>query len=180
MLTLFAKKKITDTQLAQAFVRRFLDAVDEAWPEIAEFINESPEFVQRPNIDPTYAGPFAMIILTGNLNNLQAAMTPARGNLIRGHILEMLADTFGMEYQPFCKRAHEFRAALARVNHPSKNTISAMSKSLFWRYNLNEYQRDDYREVGLPNPQFIQRLDEIMQHFLWDWEEILKNYKVTW
>jgi hypothetical protein len=53
-----------------------------------------------------------------------------------------------------------------------------MSKALFYKYNLNEFQTDYYKKIQAPNPLFLKRMDDIMQNFIWDWTAFLKKYKL--
>ncbi len=179
MLTLFTRKKLTDHQLSMAFLNRLLDAVEEGYPEVAGLINESPEFVQCPNLNPNDHGHFLMILLVGNLNNMQHSLDAACDKRIRYHLFGSFSEMFGLSFEVFAKKVHEYRASMARINHPSRNNLSAISRSIFSKYKLNDFQRADYRKAGVPNPQFLQRMDSIMEHFLWNWEEILKHYKIV-
>jgi hypothetical protein len=65
-----------------------------------------------------------------------------------------------------------------RVNAPSKNTLYAMSKAVFYKYNLMDFQDEYFRGMKTHNPIFCKNLDEIMRNFLWDWEAFNEKYKV--
>lgn len=54
-----------------------------------------------------------------------------------------------------------------------------MSKAVFFKYNLNDYQEEYFRQMKTPNPIFLKNLDEVMRHFLWDWEVFNEKYKVV-
>ena len=67
MLAIFGKKKVTDDKVSLHFVHTTLEVVESGWPEVAGFINDSPEFIKRPNLDPDDFGRFLMIVIAGNL-----------------------------------------------------------------------------------------------------------------
>jgi len=68
---------------------------------------------------------------------------------------------------------------MSRINTPSKNTLYAMSKAVFFKYNLNAYQQDYFKIMQTPNPLFLKRMDEIMANFLFDWESFTDKFKVV-
>jgi len=67
---------------------------------------------------------------------------------------------------------------MKRVNSPSKTTLYGMSKAIFHKYALNDFQDNYFKRMNTPNPIFLKRLDELMQHFLFNWEVFLKKYRV--
>ena len=54
-----------------------------------------------------------------------------------------------------------------------------MSKAIFHKYNLNDFQEDYFKNMKAPNPLFLKRLDEIVSHFIWDWDSIKAKLKVV-
>ena len=66
-----------------------------------------------------------------------------------------------------------------RVNHPSKNMLYAMSKAMFYKYELNDHQVEYFRNLNTPNPIFLKNLDDVMSNFLWDWDAFEEKYKVV-
>ncbi|HMW97277.1 MAG TPA: hypothetical protein PJ983_08500, partial [Flavobacteriales bacterium] len=68
---------------------------------------------------------------------------------------------------------------MERVNHPSKNTVYAMSKTIFHKYDLFRFQDTYFRSMKAPNPIVLSRLNKLMAFCLWDWSEVLDGWKVT-
>jgi len=64
------------------------------------------------------------------------------------------------------------------VNHPSKNTLYGMSKAVFHKFHLNDYQESYFKNMRTPNPLFLKRMDDVLNNFLWDWEEFFKRHKL--
>ncbi|MGB5070778.1 MAG: hypothetical protein WBO28_07455, partial [Flavobacteriales bacterium] len=68
---------------------------------------------------------------------------------------------------------------MSRINHPSKNTVYAMSKAIFHKYDLISLQDPYFRQQKAPNPIVLARVNKLMTFCLWDWAEILEEWKVT-
>ncbi|NBN99415.1 MAG: hypothetical protein EBV19_09305, partial [Flavobacteriia bacterium] len=60
---------------------------------------------------------------------------------------------------------------------PSKTTLYAMSKAVFHKYELNQFQDDYFKRMNAPNPVFLKRLDDLLNNFLWNWETFFKKYR---
>ena len=54
-----------------------------------------------------------------------------------------------------------------------------MSKAIFFKYELNDYQQDYFRKMKTPNPIFLKRLDEIVANFIWNWNDLKDKYKIV-
>ena len=75
--------------------------------------------------------------------------------------------------------AREYQSFITRVNYPSKNMVYGMSKAMFEKYQLNEFQDDYFRRMQAPNPLFLKRMDEVMANFVWNWDAFFKKFKMN-
>ncbi|MGF1566236.1 MAG: hypothetical protein ACFCUH_12790 [Flavobacteriales bacterium] len=178
MLALFGKKKITDTQISNYFVVTTLDTVERGWPEVAGFINDSLEFESQPQLASDDYGKFLMIVIAANINTISSQFDDGHDKEIIRQAVHKFAEAFDISPEAFASKLKEYREFLSRVNHPSKNTLYAMSKGIFFKYNLNVHQIEYFRSLNTPNPIFLRNMDELMIHFLWDWKVIREKYKV--
>jgi len=126
MLTLFGKKRISEQKLANVVLNTIFGRVEQSFPDVAGFINETPEFVQSPSIAVQDSDKFIMIVTVANLKQLSAHFTTAQDNALTKCIVNKLSGIFDYEEAAFAKIVHEYRASLARVNHPSKNLVAAV------------------------------------------------------
>jgi hypothetical protein len=55
----------------------------------------------------------------------------------------------------------------------------AMAKSIFVKYNLNDFQGELLKSQNEPNPVFLQELTDLLSHFIWNWNDYLQKYKVV-
>lgn len=179
MISIFGKKKLTDESVANIFVNSLLETVEKGFPEVAGFINDSPEFVSSPRVDEKDYGRFLMITLAGNLSTLGKHFHHGQDRAIVQHILKKFASVLDMETEAFVRKVKEYKQFMSRVNHPSKNILYAMSKAMFFKYELNKYQVEYFRNLNTPNPIFLKNLDEVMNNFLWDWNAFEEKYKVV-
>jgi hypothetical protein len=75
-------------------------------------------------------------------------------------------------------KVREYQKFMQRINHPSKNMVYAMSKAVFQKYELNDFQDEYFKRLQSPNPLFLKRMDQVMINFLWDWDSFFKKYKI--
>jgi len=155
MLTLLKKKRLTDNQVANIFVNGIIETAETAFPELAGFINDSPEFVVRPSIDEHH------------------------DKAIIKNCLDKFAQVFELKPEDFARKIKHYKTFMARVNHPSKNPVYSMSKAMFHKYKLNQFQEEYFRELNTPNPIFLKNLDEWMRNFMWDWTTFTDKYKIV-
>ena len=172
------KKKLDHNQLANVFVNSLYEAVESGFQDIADMINEDPAFVHQPGVNVDFSDSFLIIVMVGNLKYLENHFEAEDAREIRNKIIEKVAAIYEMNEADFEKIVNEHDALIARVNHPSKNTLYGMSKALFHKFNLNEYQEIYFKSLRSPNPLFLKRMDEIMTSFLWDWDAFFKKHKL--
>ena len=177
MLTLFGRKKLSDDQVANIFVNSIIRMIDEGFEEVAGFIKDSPEFVQRPEISRSYEGQFSLIVIAGNLALLPEYLDPDREHILKDLALEKFAAIYDMDKVHFADLISKTNKFMAQKNHPSKNVLYAMSKGLFCKYRLNEFQEAFFRDLEAPNPIFLKQLNQVLSNFLWDWKAFTEKYK---
>ncbi|NQX91808.1 MAG: hypothetical protein HRT74_06740, partial [Flavobacteriales bacterium] len=155
-----------------------IETVEMAWPEVAGFINDSPEFISNPNVDPEDYGKFLMIVVAGNFNYIPDHFEDGHDREIIKRCIEKFADVFDITTHQFAAKVKDYRCFMSRVNMPSKNTLYGMSKAVFHKYNLNPHQEDYFKSLKTPNPIFLKNLDEMMRYFLWDFEAFNDKFRI--
>lgn len=179
MLSALFKKKFTDEQLANVFVNGILESIDKGFPEVRALMEEDPAFIRRPDLSEASDGHFAMIVAVGNIKSLRDSFSTSQQKSLEPLIYQKLADAFEMEEEEFMTYYSEYSAFMSRVNHPSKVILYSMSKAMFFKYKLNDFQEDYFRTMDTPNPLFLKRMDGVMTNFLWNWEAFFKRYKLN-
>lgn len=173
------KKKISEEKLANVFVNGLIDLVDNAFPEVAALINEDPEFAVSPRIQDTDSDKFLLIVIAGNLKYIPNHFSSYQDMRMIDQIYRKLAVALGLDVESVKTVIGKYQNFCSRMNHPSKNTLYAMSKGVFYKYELTQYQDEYFKGMNCPNPVFLKRLDEILLNFIWDWDAYLDKYRVT-
>lgn len=178
MLGTLLKKRLSDTQLANVFLNGIFEIVDNGFVEVVDLINEDLAFVTSPSIPVEQNGQFTMIVVVANISSLETTFETTQANRIEKIIFEQLGSLMGVSAADAEAKVREYQKFMQRINHPSKNMIYAMSKAVFQKYNLNDFQDEYFKRLQSPNPLFLKRMDQVMVNFLWDWDSFFKKYKI--
>lgn len=178
MLGTLLKKRLSDTQLANVFLNGIFEIVDNGFVEVVDLINEDLAFVSSPSIPVERNGQFTMIVVVANISSLETTFETVQANRIEKIIFEQLGSLMGVSAIDAEAKVREYQKFMQRINHPSKNMVYAMSKAVFQKYDLNDFQDEYFKRLQSPNPLFLKRMDQIMINFLWDWDSFFKKYKI--
>ncbi len=179
MLSFLTKRKISEEKLAERFTTGILQLVDSGFPEVAELINDDPEFERSPNLSPNSADKFLLIVVAGNLAYVPKLFNNYQDVRLMESIYNKLSSALNVDKKKFKQLIGSYQSYMNRVNMPSKNIHYAMSKAVFFKYELNQYQSTYFQKMNSPNPLFLKRMDDIIEHFIWNWEEIRSKYKIV-
>lgn len=172
------RKKVSDEKLANVFINGLFSSIDEGFPVVAEFINDDQAFVVSPEINPKNSYEFSLVVIVGNLSFLESAFEPEQADRVETLVYQKLAKVYDMDLYEFKQMLKDYKNLMWRLNHPSKNMIYAMSKGIFDKYALYNYQDQYFKRMQSPNPLFLKRLDEIVENFIWDWDAFFKRYRL--
>ena len=178
MFSTLIKRKLTDNQVANIFINALYDSIDNGFSEVAQLINEDLAFTTSPNIDKDNNGEFGLIVIVGNLSYLESTFDADQAERVETIIFEKLSKFYDLDANAFKIIVKEYQNFILRVNHPSKNWIYGMSKAVFHKYKLNEFQDEYFRRMQAPNPLFLKRMDEVMGNFVWNWDAFFKKYRI--
>ena len=179
MFTLFGKKKIQENIVANIFVNTILNAIDNSFGDVVGVINEAPEFIKSPRISSADDDQFILIVFAANLLYIPNHLKDYQDERMTQLVTSKLAKAFDTDEERLAKALKDYQCYLKKVNHPSKNTLYAMSKAVFGKYQLNQYQDAYFKNMNSPNPMFLKRLDEVMENFLWNWETFLQKHQIN-
>ena len=174
-----SKRKLSEEQVACVFVNTTFESVEQGWPEIAAFLNEAPGFVQSPNLDPEDYGRFLMINVAANIQLIPQHFDSGVDRQIIQRIFSKFARALDIAPEDFASKVKHYRSFMKQVNKPSKNAVTAMTRAIFYKYHLNQFQAPFFRDMNSPNPTIQRELKELMEHFLWDWPAFNETYRVV-
>lgn len=177
--SIFGRKRISEEKFANVFVNAVLALTDQGFPIIRAELEEASEFVVRPVFGPGDDELFALILFAGNLMEAPKYLPAGQDQRLAQHAYSKFAPLLDMSAAELESETLALQSFMARVNHPSKNTVYAMSKTLFHKYDLFSHQDTYFRDLKAPNPIVLGRVNRLMQFCLWDWAELLEEMKVT-
>lgn len=179
LLSWLSRKKLTDEQVANIFVNTSFETVEKGWPQVAAFLNAAPELDSCPNLDPEDYGRFLMVVVSANLGLIPKHFPPGVDRAIIQRCCAKFGLALGLPPETFAKKVKEFRSFMKEINRPSKNTLTAMTRAVCYKYGVIAHQEPYFRDMNVPNPILQKNLREVMEHFVWDWEEFVGQYKVV-
>ena len=178
MFKIFGKKKIKENVVANIFVNSVLNTIDNGFPAIAGIINDSPEFIISPKISTADDNAFTLVIIAANLHFIPEHINDGKEERIINLIFSKLSNAFDCDQEQLEKVVKDYQCYLMKKNHPSKNMRYAISKGIFWKYDLNQYQDEYFRNMRSPNPMFLKRLDEATDNFIWNWDAFNQKHQI--
>ena len=179
MFAIFGKKKIKEDVVANIFVNSILDTIDKGFPEIIGLLNDAAEFTTSPNLSEEDNDCFTLIVIAGNLSYIPNYFSNSKDERIINLIFSKLSKVFDVDQDRLESVIKEYQNYLSKINHPSKNMLYAMSKAIFGKYELYDYQDEYFKNMKSPNPMLLKRLDEAMENFLWNWEGFKEKYQIA-
>ena len=179
LLSWLSKKKLTDEQVANIFVNTSFETVEQGWPQVAAFLNAAPEFDSCPQLNEDDYGKFLMIVVSANLSLIPKHFDPGVDRAIIQRCCAKFGFALGLPPESFARKVKEFRNFMKEINRPSKNTLTAMTRAVCYKYGVIAHQEPYFRDMNVPNPILQKNLRELMEHFLWDWEDFVDQYRVV-
>lgn len=178
MLGFAVRKRIDQDKLANIFVNSLIEVVENGFQDIIEMIKDDTAFVVEPIISDNARNQFLLIVTVGNLEFLRESFDSFEVDEIEDSIIEKFASVYDMSKNDFSRLLEKTNDYITHHNFPSKNILYGMSKAVFFKCALNQYQESYFKSMNTPNPLFLKRLDELIINFVWDWEVFLKKFKL--
>ena len=98
-----------------------LEVIDNGFKEVASMINEDSAFDYSPDIAPTETDEFTMIIIVGNLVQLESHFDYNQAVSVESLIVQKFSNIYGMTENQFSELVSDYKSFISRVNYPSKN-----------------------------------------------------------
>lgn len=178
-LTSLFKKKVAEEKVAELFVNIIFNAVDSSFIEVAELLNNDVNLVTQAQVDPENQDDFLMIVIAGNFYLLDDYFFEGQEDRIRELTIQKLAGIYGVDTVTMRTAIENMIAFFKKINYPSKNTHYAMSRAVFRKYKLNDYQKDYFKNLNAPDPILLKNIDEIMEQFIIKWDTFTEKYRIT-
>ncbi|MBL4586476.1 MAG: hypothetical protein JKX84_05415 [Flavobacteriales bacterium] len=173
------RKKVEEEKVAELFVNIIFNAVDSGFADVAELLNNDINLVEPASIPADNQNHFTMIVIAGNFKLLDDYFFDGQEMRIRDMAIEKLAASYGLDTVTMRSAIDKMLAFFGKVNYPSKNTHYAMSRAVFFKYGLNNFQKDYFKNLNTPDPILLKNIDEIMEQFLIKWDTLTDKYRIT-
>jgi hypothetical protein len=178
-LTSLFKKKVAEEKVAELFVNIIFNSVDTSFIEVAELLNNDVNLISPAQVDPENQDDFLIIVIAGNFYLLDDYFHEGQEDRIRELTIEKLSGVYGVDTVTMRTVIDNMIAFFKKINYPSKNTQYAMSRAVFCKYGLNDFQKDYFKNLKTPDPILLKNIDEIMEQFIIKWDTFTEKYRIT-
>ena len=173
------KKKVKPATTASIYVTLLQNVVSEGFIEIKDFINNNNNLESNPNLNDTDIEWFLNVIFLGNMKNLDLHFEENEVFTLRALILDEIykdveVNDRHLAIEKFLEYENYFKELLVRHEFP----IDAMAHAIFEKYKINDFQGDLFKKKNKPNPIFLNELKNLLNHFIWNWDEYLEKNKL--
>lgn len=178
-ITSIFKKKVSEEKVAELFVNIIFNAVDTSFSDVSELLNNDLNLLSKAKVDPDNQDDFLMIVIAGNFYLLDNYFFEGQEDRIRQLTVEKLAAIYGVDTVTMRSAIDTMLSYFGKINYPSKNTHYAMSRAVFFKYGLNDFQKDYFRNLNTPDPILLKNIDEIMEQFIIKWDTFTEKFRIT-
>jgi hypothetical protein len=176
---LFVKKKISQKQLAYNFVHHTLNSIDQTYSDFLDAIYNDPELENHPKLNYSNPEELMFIIISGNIKFFERILSAHEEKILIDSIIDQMASVFQTDFHLMEEKINKYTSFISRVNHPSKNILYGMSKAVFFKFKLGQYQDDYFAQLNTPNPIFLKKIDTLIENYIWDWKTVFEKIKIS-
>ena len=119
------------------------------------------------------------IIISGNIKYFEKILSAHEEKLLHDSIVAQMSEAFEIEFHEMEEKLNKYTSFISRVNHPSKNILYGMSKAVFFKFKLGQYQDEYFAQLNTPNPIFLKKIDTLIENYIWDWKSIFEKIKIS-
>jgi len=177
--TLFVKKKISQKQLAYNFVNHTLNCIDNTYKDFLDSIYHDPELENYPKLDYDNPEELMFIVICGNIKFFEKILSAHEEKILLDSITDQMSGIFNTDFHLMEEKINKYASFISRVNHPSKNILYGMSKAVFFKYKLGQYQDEYFAQLNTPNPIFLKKIDNLIENYIWDWKSFFEKTKMS-
>lgn len=172
------KKKVEEEKVAELFVNIVFNSVDASFADVADLLNNDVNLLSPAQVNPENQDEFLLIVLAGNYQLLDNYFFEGQEDRIRELTIEKLAAIYGVDQVAMRNAINNTIAYFRKINYPSKNIHYAMSKAVFFKYGLNDFQKDYFKNINAPDPILLKNIDEIVEQFIIKWDTFTEKYRI--
>ena len=176
---LSSKEKLAPKEMAAIYVAALNDVIDQGYVEIMDFINHNNNLESNPKLGINDIKWFRFVIFLGNINLLNLNFEEEEIVVLRAKTLDaMFAQQNDEQRILSMEKFLDYEQYFSDLINEYKSVKDSMAYAIFEKYNINDYQGDLFKRKNEPNPIFFNELKNLISHFIWNWDEYLKKYRI--
>ena len=172
------KKKIKPSELAVLYSSTLNEVITNGFVEIKDFINENNNLEQNPNISDSQIRWFKLIVFIGNINMLNSFFEEEEVKDLKDLILKQYLLIFNNDSSFSKDEVLNFNKYFKSLSSEHDDILKSMAFAIFDKYKINDFQGDLFKRKMEPNPIFLHELKHLLKHFIWNWDDYLKKFKI--
>jgi hypothetical protein len=181
VFSLFGKKRLKEEYVAQVFVSTINGLAIESFPILKDYLNDVPELKCSPEIKEHQLEWFLYIVFSANLYHLKDHFDTDQHNRMRILIIDQFIESLeGRTHDEVLSQINMYEDYLSGLDRSENDGLGRiMALAIFQKYGLNKCQVDHFQKMNQPNPIIIKAISEITDNFIWNWNDLLGNFKLV-
>ena len=174
------RKKINKEEVVSLYISTLNEVINNGFIEIKNFINENNNLESKPSLKDSDIKWFSLIIILANLYNLKTYFEEEEVIKLRACILDNVLITIDSNIDLAMEKFLSYEDYFSSLIMHHEDLSESMAIGIFEKYNINKFQGDLFKRKNKPNPIFLHELKNLLNHFIWNWEDYLKEYRITY
>ena len=178
---MFGKKRLSEEYVSKVFVSTINGLAEDSFPILRDYLLEVPELECPPKIGENQMEWFLYIVFSANLYNLKEHFNGDQHDRMRILVIdEFISSLVGKSHDLVLDQINSYEDYLAALDRKENDGLAKIiALAIFEKYGLNNCQIEHFQKMNMPNPIIIKSMTEITENFIWNWNDILENYKLV-
>ena len=172
------KEKISCQDTSKIFSVALNKVIDDGFLEIKEFLNNNNNLEKSPNISSEDIKYFRLIIFSTNLYIISTKFDTAESLKLRNCVLDHLLPTVDKDKELAKDVFLQYETYYNDIIKTQIDPIESAAVSIFKKFKINECQSLLLQRKNEPNPVLFSELKNLLDHFVWNWDEFLDKCKI--
>ncbi|MEE2953673.1 MAG: hypothetical protein VX347_00690 [Bacteroidota bacterium] len=172
------KQKIKALEFTRIYVENLNDVIDSGFIEIKDFINENNNLECTLELKDFDIKWFWVITFLANLSHLNSYFEEEEALQLRGYVLDNILNMIDENNELAMEKFLNYENYFSQLMSQYDDVLKSMAFAIFEKYNINDFQGDMFKKKNQANPILIHELKNLLSHFLWDWDDDLRNHRI--
>lgn len=171
------KQKISADTTAQLFVNTLIEVVENGFEVLQDFVNTSDILPTNPKLNATDIKWFRWIVFAGNIKMLYQTFEEDEAEKLHNMLIDKMIITTNLPNDTTLQQINDYVYYISNLVKKSEDIVEAMARAIIEKYDMfpnNTNTQNNHHQAI-----FLQELQGIMSHFLWNWEDYLAKHRIT-